>query len=114
MKPALTTVSLNSNPIIVMLQAKGGFVSKHNVIPFRCVCLPFIAPLAVQTPEFDHGNYTIPGRDEVDMPLRRFRRQYEQLSQFERRRIIGMMEAGWSGRRIDRQLGRSDCVVRRC
>ncbi|GFU75247.1 transposable element Tcb2 transposase [Trichonephila clavipes] len=48
------------------------------------------------------------------MPLRRFRRQYEQLSQFERWRIIGMMEAGWSVRRIARQLGCSDCVVRRC
>ncbi|PRD25024.1 UNVERIFIED_CONTAM: hypothetical protein NCL1_42107 [Trichonephila clavipes] len=46
------------------------------------------------------------------MPLRRFRRQYEQLSQFERERIIGIMEAG--SRRVARQLGRSDCVVRRC
>ncbi|GFV74970.1 hypothetical protein TNCV_1042081 [Trichonephila clavipes] len=37
---------------------------------------------------------------EVDIPLRlrRFRRQYEQLSQFERERIIGMMEAEWSAR----------------
>ncbi|GFT84759.1 transposable element Tcb2 transposase [Trichonephila clavipes] len=48
------------------------------------------------------------------MSLRRFRRQYEQLSQFERERIIGMMEAGWSTRRVARQLCRSDCVVRRC
>ncbi|GFT58501.1 uncharacterized protein TNCV_1249911 [Trichonephila clavipes] len=48
------------------------------------------------------------------MPLRRFRRQYEQLSQFERGRIIGMIEAGWSARQIARQLSRSDCVVRRC
>ncbi|GFX93856.1 transposable element Tcb2 transposase [Trichonephila clavipes] len=48
------------------------------------------------------------------MPLCRFRRQYEQQSQFERERINGMMEAEWSGRRVDRQLGRSDCVVRRC
>ncbi|GFX56321.1 uncharacterized protein TNCV_2242531 [Trichonephila clavipes] len=48
------------------------------------------------------------------MPLRRFRRQYEQQSQFERGRIIGMMEAGWSARRVALQLGRSDCVVRRC
>ncbi|GFV78171.1 transposable element Tcb2 transposase [Trichonephila clavipes] len=47
------------------------------------------------------------------MPLRRFRRQYEQLSQFERGRIIGMMEAGWSAKRVARQLGRSNCVVRR-
>ncbi|GFV70058.1 transposable element Tcb1 transposase [Trichonephila clavipes] len=44
------------------------------------------------------------------MPLRRFRRQYEQLSQFERGRFIGMMEAGWSARQVARQLGRSDCV----
>ncbi|GFT28176.1 transposable element Tcb2 transposase [Trichonephila clavipes] len=44
------------------------------------------------------------------MPLRRFRRQYKQMSQFERGRIIGMMEAGWSARRVARQLGRFDCV----
>ncbi|GFY29646.1 uncharacterized protein TNCV_1812261 [Trichonephila clavipes] len=48
------------------------------------------------------------------MPLRHFRRQYEQLSQFERGRIIGMMEAGWLARRVARELGRSDCVVRGC
>ncbi|GFV39512.1 hypothetical protein TNCV_1101091 [Trichonephila clavipes] len=35
---------------------------------------------------------------EVGMSLRRFRRQYEQLSQFER--IILMMEAGWPARRV--------------
>ncbi|GFV95377.1 transposable element Tcb2 transposase [Trichonephila clavipes] len=44
------------------------------------------------------------------MPLRRFQRQFEQLTQFERGRIIDMMEA----RRVARQLGHSDCVVRRC
>ncbi|GFS85991.1 uncharacterized protein TNCV_1219831 [Trichonephila clavipes] len=48
------------------------------------------------------------------MPLSRFRKQYEQLSQFERMRIIDKMEAGWSARRVARQLGCSDCVVRRC
>ncbi|GFW64711.1 transposable element Tcb2 transposase [Trichonephila clavipes] len=47
------------------------------------------------------------------MPLRRFRRQYEQMLQFGRGRIIGMMEVGWTARRIARQLGRSDCVVRK-
>ncbi|GFU62553.1 transposable element Tcb1 transposase [Trichonephila clavipes] len=41
------------------------------------------------------------------MPLRRCRRQYEQLSQFERGRIIGMMEVEWSARRVARQLYRS-------
>ncbi|GFT69363.1 uncharacterized protein TNCV_2142771 [Trichonephila clavipes] len=54
------------------------------------------------------------GRAEIDIPLRCFQRQYEQLSQFERGRIIGMMEAGWSARRVTRQLGRSDCVLRTC
>ncbi|GFT56073.1 transposable element Tcb2 transposase [Trichonephila clavipes] len=48
------------------------------------------------------------------MPLPQFRRLYDQLLQFERRRIMGMMEAGWSARQVARQLGRSDCVARRC
>ncbi|GFX40042.1 transposable element Tcb1 transposase [Trichonephila clavipes] len=47
------------------------------------------------------------------MPLRRFRRQYGQLSQFERVKIIGMMEAGWSVKLVARHLGHSDCVVKR-
>ncbi|GFX54272.1 hypothetical protein TNCV_3823711 [Trichonephila clavipes] len=49
---------------------------------------------------------------EVNMPLRRFRRQYEQLSQFERGRIISRREDGWLARRVAHQLGRSDYVVR--
>ncbi|GFU96050.1 HTH_Tnp_Tc3_2 domain-containing protein [Trichonephila clavipes] len=36
------------------------------------------------------------------MPLRRNRRQYEQLTDFDRGRIIGLREAGWSNRRIGR------------
>ncbi|GFS77573.1 transposable element Tcb2 transposase [Trichonephila clavipes] len=48
------------------------------------------------------------------MPLCCFRSQYEQLLQFERGRIIDMMEAGWSARRVARQLGHSGYVVRRC
>ncbi|GFV81463.1 HTH_Tnp_Tc3_2 domain-containing protein [Trichonephila clavipes] len=39
------------------------------------------------------------------MPLRRNRRQYEQLTDFDRGRIIGLREAGWSNRRIGRHLG---------
>ncbi|GFU85598.1 hypothetical protein TNCV_2585021 [Trichonephila clavipes] len=38
------------------------------------------------------------------MPLRRNRRQYEQLTDFDRGRIIGLREAGWSNRRIGRHL----------
>ncbi|GFV83859.1 transposable element Tc1 transposase [Trichonephila clavipes] len=48
------------------------------------------------------------------MPLRRNWRQYEQLTDFDRGRIIGLREAGWSNRRIGRHLGRSDMVVARC
>lgn len=48
------------------------------------------------------------------MPLRPNRRQYEQLSDFERGRIVGLIEAGWSNRRIGRHLGRSDMIVARC
>ncbi|GFV43103.1 transposable element Tcb2 transposase [Trichonephila clavipes] len=48
------------------------------------------------------------------MSLYHFRRQYEQLSQFERRSIIGMLEVVWSARPLARQLCRSDCVVRKC
>ncbi|GFX82353.1 transposable element Tcb1 transposase [Trichonephila clavipes] len=47
------------------------------------------------------------------MTLRRFGRQYEQLSQFERGRILGIMEAEWSSRRVSRHLGLTDYVVRR-
>ncbi|GFV17463.1 HTH_38 domain-containing protein [Trichonephila clavipes] len=48
------------------------------------------------------------------IPLRCNRRQYEQLTDFDRGRIIGLREAGWSNRRIGRHLGRSDMVVARC
>ncbi|GFX64330.1 uncharacterized protein TNCV_1500541 [Trichonephila clavipes] len=37
-----------------------------------------------------------------------------QLTDFDRGRIIGLREAGWSNRRIGRHLGRSDMVVARC
>ncbi|GFW79687.1 hypothetical protein TNCV_4361131 [Trichonephila clavipes] len=48
---------------------------------------------------------------ETRMPLRRNRRQYEQLTDFDRGRIIGLREAGWSNRRIT-SVG--DMVVARC
>ncbi|GFY18105.1 transposable element Tcb2 transposase [Trichonephila clavipes] len=44
------------------------------------------------------------------MPLRRLRRQYQQLSEFDRSRINGMMEIGWSALRVARELGRSDVI----
>ncbi|GFX13422.1 hypothetical protein TNCV_2191761 [Trichonephila clavipes] len=42
------------------------------------------------------------------MPLRHHRRQYAQLFEFERGRIIGMMEAWWLAQRVDRS-DLSDC-----
>ncbi|GFV82757.1 uncharacterized protein TNCV_4147251 [Trichonephila clavipes] len=47
----LITVSPNSNPTNLVLQAEAGFVSKHNVIPFFYPCPPFITPLPTQMPE---------------------------------------------------------------
>ncbi|GFX82683.1 uncharacterized protein TNCV_1193581 [Trichonephila clavipes] len=48
------------------------------------------------------------------MPRRRIRAHYEQLSEFERGRIIGLKEEGWANRRIARHMGRSDAAIRRC
>ena len=48
------------------------------------------------------------------MPLRRCRRPYKQLDEFERGRIVGMREAGWSYRAIGRHLHRMDTAVQWC
>ncbi|GBM72231.1 hypothetical protein AVEN_83908-1 [Araneus ventricosus] len=48
------------------------------------------------------------------MPGRRVRRHFSQLSEFERGIIIGMKTAGWSKRRVARQVDRSECAVRTC
>ncbi|GFU59593.1 HTH_Tnp_Tc3_2 domain-containing protein [Trichonephila clavipes] len=48
------------------------------------------------------------------MPHRKIRAYYEQLSEFQRGRIIGMKEAGWANRRIAGHMGRSDTAIRRC
>ena len=48
------------------------------------------------------------------MPRRRVRQQFQQLDVFERGRIVGMREAGWSFRRIARHTGRADITIARC
>ncbi|GFX17014.1 uncharacterized protein TNCV_2519901 [Trichonephila clavipes] len=48
------------------------------------------------------------------MPGKRARRHFSQLSEFERGLIIGMKTAGWSTRRVARQVNRSECAVRNC
>ncbi|GFW72572.1 uncharacterized protein TNCV_3798001 [Trichonephila clavipes] len=44
------------------------------------------------------------------MLRRRIRAHYQQLSEFERVRIIGLKERGWANRRIPRHMGRSDLI----
>ncbi|GFT85077.1 uncharacterized protein TNCV_791131 [Trichonephila clavipes] len=91
----------------------GGYESLLN-LKFKLETLHTF-PLPETSFQFPHSPPYHPiRRAEVDISLRHFRKQYEQLSQFERGRIIGMMETWWSARRVARQLGRSDCVVRRC
>ncbi|GFU86583.1 transposable element Tcb1 transposase [Trichonephila clavipes] len=52
----------------------------------------------------DFGRRNIPGK--------RARRQFSQLSEFESSLIIGMKTAGWSTRRVAGQVDRSECAVR--
>ncbi|GFS89389.1 HTH_Tnp_Tc3_2 domain-containing protein [Trichonephila clavipes] len=47
------------------------------------------------------------------MPRRGIQSHYEQLSEFERGRIIELKEAGWANWRIARRMGRSDAAIRR-
>ncbi|GFS70039.1 HTH_Tnp_Tc3_2 domain-containing protein [Trichonephila clavipes] len=48
------------------------------------------------------------------MPRHRIRAHYEQPSEFERGRIIGLKDGGWANRRIARHMGRSNAAIRRC
>ncbi|GFX83651.1 HTH_Tnp_Tc3_2 domain-containing protein [Trichonephila clavipes] len=48
------------------------------------------------------------------MPCCRIRAHYEQLSEFEKSRIIGLKEAVWANRTIAYHMGRSDTAIRRC
>ncbi|GFU61717.1 transposable element Tcb1 transposase [Trichonephila clavipes] len=48
------------------------------------------------------------------MQSKRARKHFSQLSEFERGLIIGMKTAGWSTRRVDGQVDRSECAVRNC
>ncbi|GFX67347.1 uncharacterized protein TNCV_720111 [Trichonephila clavipes] len=47
------------------------------------------------------------------MPRRRIRTHYEQLSEFETGRIIGLKDGGWANRRIACHIGRSEVAIRR-
>ncbi|GFV56781.1 transposable element Tc1 transposase [Trichonephila clavipes] len=49
-----------------------------------------------------------------NMPGKRARRHFSQLSEFERGLIIGMKTAGWSTRRVVGQVDCSECAVRNC
>ncbi|GFV43351.1 uncharacterized protein TNCV_1948641 [Trichonephila clavipes] len=45
---------------------------------------------------------------------RRIRAHYEQLSELERGRVIGLKEEGWANRRITHHIRRSDATIKRC
>ncbi|GFX98678.1 HTH_Tnp_Tc3_2 domain-containing protein [Trichonephila clavipes] len=47
------------------------------------------------------------------VPRRGIRAHYEQLSEFERGRIIELKEADWANRRIARHMSHSDVAIRR-
>ncbi|GFX70693.1 transposable element Tcb1 transposase [Trichonephila clavipes] len=47
------------------------------------------------------------------MPRHRIRMHYEQLLEFERGRIIGLKEGGWTNRRIACHMDRSDAAIKR-
>ncbi|GFU45347.1 transposable element Tc1 transposase [Trichonephila clavipes] len=49
-----------------------------------------------------------------NMPGKRARIHFSQLSEFERGLIIGMKTAGWSTCRVAGQVDRSECAVRNC
>ncbi|GFX36144.1 uncharacterized protein TNCV_4216661 [Trichonephila clavipes] len=49
-----------------------------------------------------------------NMPGKRARRHFSQLSEFERGLIIGMKTAGWSKCRVAGQVDRSECAVKNC
>ncbi|KFM63601.1 hypothetical protein X975_07394, partial [Stegodyphus mimosarum] len=48
------------------------------------------------------------------MLLRRYRRPYRQLNDFESGRVVGLPEAGWSYPTTGRHLQRTDTTVQRC
>ncbi|GFU53079.1 transposable element Tc1 transposase [Trichonephila clavipes] len=49
-----------------------------------------------------------------NMPGKRVRRHFSQLSEFERGLIIGMKIAGWSKHHVADQVDHSECAVRNC
>ncbi|GFS84669.1 putative phosphoenolpyruvate synthase [Trichonephila clavipes] len=63
-----------------------------------------------------HGHRCLGEEDfgKRNMPGKRARRHFSQLSEFERGLIIGMKTASWSMRRVAGQVDRSECAVRNC
>ncbi|GFY11626.1 transposable element Tc1 transposase [Trichonephila clavipes] len=88
---------------------------------YACSCTPRIRKRVLYKPVQIRRfiNVTITRRlqedfDKRNMPGKRSRRHFSQLSEFERGLIIGMKTAGWSTRRVAGQVDHSECVVRNC
>ncbi|GFU53190.1 SHC-transforming protein 1 [Trichonephila clavipes] len=78
----------------------------HLIKHHRDNCLPIISAesaLLLRTPVHRV-------RSSASKPVQVIQAQYEQLSEFERGRIIGLKEAGWANRR----MGQSVAAIRRC
>ncbi|GFX25946.1 transposable element Tcb2 transposase [Trichonephila clavipes] len=72
---------------------------------------------SVHAPQRPMVTYTGMGKEDFgkrNMPGKRSRRHFSQLSEFERGLIIGMKTAGWSTHRVAGQVDRSECAVRNC
>ncbi|GFW93981.1 uncharacterized protein TNCV_4812991 [Trichonephila clavipes] len=73
-------------------------------------------------PELEELNLTASEKEAIreedfgmrNMPGKRARRHFSQLSEFERGLIIELKTAGWSTRRVAGQVDRSECAVRNC
>ncbi|GFU78067.1 uncharacterized protein TNCV_553201 [Trichonephila clavipes] len=59
-------------------------------------------------------HFSVEGLCKRNMPGKRARGHFSQLSEFERGLIIGMKTAGWSTRRVAGQVDRLECAVRNC
>ncbi|GFY32767.1 transposable element Tc1 transposase [Trichonephila clavipes] len=73
--------------------------------------------LNIQPDHIMHSCYMWPKTENFgkrNMPGKRARRHFSQLSEFERGLIIGMKTAGWSTRRVAGQVDCLECAVRNC
>ncbi|GFU35176.1 uncharacterized protein TNCV_2106191 [Trichonephila clavipes] len=85
---------------------RGGATIRKRVLYKPAQIRRFITVTITRRLSEDFGKRNLPGK--------RARRHFSQLSEFERGLIIGTKTAGWSTHRVAGQLDRSVCAVRNC